>query len=373
MLKAFALAFLMLFFSSAAKAREPAATVVELVLMDGVPPAPCQGLVLHDRGLYFDAGMIERFARGGDATLVVEPGLRQLEQTGRIVLVRTDEGCTVFFSGRALPAPKRVAEALAWPLEITGWRADADGMLELKRKGVLCSLSPGASLPLGSLSDNELRLAHYGILPLYFETPSWPLTELSPGPSQSIHFSGSGDEAHYRIMTRQAGMLIVEYRSSSGPGSLDIDIRDAQQQFLGTGSAVLSTPGVLLIRLQYRGAGPADVDVGFLFTPDQPLSCTLEARAVSGAVVAARLYLHNRSSEPLWVTAPGPSSVRWYADARLIGIARPGRLPEQRMLEPGASLEYSARLELPPGSSQLAAEIDSGEAGTVRCDQPLPP
>ena len=362
----------MLLHTEQAQAREPAAHVVEVTLGEGVPPPPCEGVAFGERVLHLDARLY-RTQQAGGTRLVLAGDVPYLEEAGHVVLVRHAEGCTLLAARDALPAPREVIDALGLPLPSFDWGVDAEGRLSVRRAGADCTLSRGGVTVLAETPAGLVRIADYGILPLHLGAPSLSATELVPGASRSIRFAGPGDEVHYRITTPQAGMLIVEYRSSAGPGSVDIDIRDVKQRLLGTGSASLPGPGVLMLTFRYRGAGPADVDAGFLFNPDLSLACTLEARVGKRGRVEARVRLENRGTEALSVNQPEPGTLRWYADGKLTGAARPGHLPRQRLLQPGAVLEYKTTLELPPDTRQLGVEMDAGHTGNLRCqDVALP-
>ena len=84
----------MLLQTAQSQAREPAARVVEVVLGEGVSPPSCEGIAFGERVPHLDARLYNE-GRVGETRLVLAYDLRQLEDVGRLVLVRHAEGCTL--------------------------------------------------------------------------------------------------------------------------------------------------------------------------------------------------------------------------------------------------------------------------------------
>ncbi len=354
-----------------ASGREPVARIVEVTLGDGVPP-PCEGVVFSGRVLHLDARLY-RTHRAGGTHLILADDVPYLEEARHVVLVRHAEGCMLLAARNALPAPREVMDALGLPLPAFDWRVDAEGRLFVRRAGVEYRLPGGGMIVLAETLTGLVRMAYYGILPLY-GAPGRPSARLvAIGDAVSDRFAGPGDVRTYVLEVLQAGMLVVEYRSAAGPGSVDIKIADKGGRTVGRGGAAFPGPGQARVNLQYRGVGPAAFDVSFLFNPDAPLRCTVQATVDAGETVKARLRLENRGDVPVTVQRPGRGTVRWYADGQLVGVARPGVLPRRRLLAPGEPLDYEARLALPSGVRRLAAEVDAGAAGVLRCGAVIQP
>ena len=358
-----------------ATAREPAAFVVELALADGIPPPACRGVAFHDRALFIALGISQRLAEGGNAHLRPEIGLHALEDAGFIVMLRWPQGCRLYLARRTMPAVPAQKD-LPEPVAATAWRVGDDDTLQVDHAGRHRTLAPGEGWCLLTAAEEmeacRLRLHYYGRLPLYQAEPPVRETAVEAGAAICPRFAGPGDGMRYRLALPQAGMLVVEYRSDAGPGSLDIAIRGADGALLGSGGAFIPGPMTVSVTLDYRGSGAAAADVGLLFTPDRPLACLLTLETKDDQTVAARLRLENRGEAPLRVTVPGPGSVRWYVGPTLVAAARPGRLPEERLLDPGAALIYDLSLALPDAQGALWAEVATGAAGTLAC-RPVAP
>ena len=356
----------MLLHTEQAQAREPAAHVVEVTLGEGVPPPPCEGVAFGERVLHLDARLY-RTQQAGGTRLVLAGDVPYLEEAGHVVLVRHAEGCTLLAARDALPAPREVIDALGLPLPSFDWGVDAEGRLSVRRAGADCTLSRGGVTVLAETPAGLVRIADYGILPLYGTRKPLAARAVAVGGTVSGRFAGPGDARSYVLDLPQAGMLVVEYRSTAGPGSVDIEITDKDGRVVGSGGAFFPEPAKVQVMLHYRGTGPAAFDAAFLFNPDRPLRCTLQAAQAAAGAVRVRLRLENSGAAPVMVQQPGPGTVRWYADGRLAGVARPARRAAQRMLAPGEHIDYTAQLVLPAGADEISAEFDSGEAGTLRC------
>ena len=362
---------------STVAAREPSAVIIELAEADGVPPPVCPGLAFHDRVVFLAADLLTAEPREGRAAVSAEPGLEHLEDTGFIVMLRRPRGCRLYLSRRKMAT---LAGRRDLPPGLTGitWRIDGDDRLQVDHGKDHRRLAPGEGWCLQPAAEPlqacPLRLHYYGRRPLYQGGPRPPVTAIDIGASVSVPFAGPGDKAFYRLTPSQAGMLVIEYHSKAGPGSLDIAIRGPDERLLGTGGAAIPGPGDVDVALGYRGSGPAPVDVGFLFTPDTPLACKLSLVRLreDPGVIIAHLRLENRGSEPVSVTRPGPGTVRWYVGETLVAAARPGRLPEDRLLAPGAALTYDVGLALPEGFGLFSAEVSTGAAGTLVCGPAAP-
>ncbi len=345
--------------AAAAWARAPAAHVVELAdWREGFPP-PCGLVRLRGRELIATRRFVEAVRAGGGPQVQVRGGVRRLEEADRIVIVRDADGCHVLVGRGRLPAPSRPEALLDLETGLRDWRAEPSATLVLARRGAVCRLKRGGGQCLGPPPNPEtgcpLRIHYYGILPIFFEDEPGirpgQARDASAGGSASGRFAGTGDVTLFRVRVPGPGSLLVEYRSDAGPGSIGVDIADARGRSLGSGRVRLRAAGTLLVRLTHLGTGPAAYDVGFLYTPEAPVACSVRVQAPDGRTVAARLEVVNRGSTRHPVAEPDAGTVTWLLDGEVLAGARPGRPPRTVFLEPGERLHHTATLTLPAGKT----------------------
>lgn len=256
-----------------AAAGAPAAHVVELAdWREGFPP-PCTLARIRGRSLVVSRALAGAVQAGGNERVEVPPGAGRVEEADRIVLVRALDGCHVLAGRGTLPPADRAAARLGIDLGRLGWRATADVTLVVETPGASRRLARGRGCCLGPRPTPEtgcpVRLHYYGVLPMFFENEPGlaenRVREAVVGEVVSGRFSGTGDEAVYRLHIPGPGTLLVEHRSDAGPGALQITLEDAAGRTHTSGLIRFRTETTLLVRVAYLGTGPASFDVGLLF------------------------------------------------------------------------------------------------------------
>ncbi len=336
----------------------PSSLVLEIVYMDDtIPPPSCKEVIFQKGELHISKGISRAMMDGVPPDWVhIEPGLKYFEDVTGIVMVRGRDACTLWFSRLQPPPPSEVLGSL-----VDRWLFNSDGSVTVIKGEVARDLEPREKLcvspPNGIDGGCKIILYNHGIIPTWVGIEKEDARVVFEGDSVSGRFSGPGDRRIYTIPITKPGMLIVEYRSDSGPGSIDIFIMDEKGRPAGTGGATFRRPQDARVELLYRGYDGSDFDAGFLFTPDTLLDCTLEVRK-TGDLYRMIVDLENRGDEPVEVYRLDAGTVTWYADKVIIGGAHPGRLPEPVFLEPGRSLSFEKDILFEGKARFFEARID---------------
>ncbi len=342
-----------------AHARVPVLHVVDIAFYDGIPPALCKGIRVGRRSVGVDASWQARLRKRRGRIDTGESGTDRIEDARYLIMLRKPKRCRALFlrSPISLPAGLR---------PFAGWRF-SDGVLVLLGDKTNIRLAPGKHVREPAKGDSFVVVHNYGTLEVYFKLPVVRPVMTRIDNSVSGAFTGPGDVRRYRLQTPQAGLLVVEYHSDHGPGSIDIEIRDSHGRLLGTGGASINSAETVDIVLRYRGTGSSAFSAGFLFSPDTSLACRLEVRRIARGMMDAAIIVENQGRTVAGLARPAADTTAWYADDRLIGIARPGRGSSMVMLPPGKRMRYTTRLIVPAGTRSLYALLDTGRHGRIRC------
>lgn len=370
-------AVLLFFFTSGIlHAREPAALVIEIAYMDdSIPPPPCDRFIFTGGEFHLDPNLSAAIQKGILPDWVhLEEGLESFEDVSKIVMVRRDDSCAVWLSIHVPPSPSEVSASL----KIDRWRFHTDESVtvimgnkrvELKQERFLCIDRDSRDVSKGKC---RIVLYNYGILPIWVGGTQPKPAVVSTDDSVSGRYSGPGDTKVFTVPLSEPGMLIVEYRSSRGPGSIDIVIKDDKGRIMGRGGASFESPMDAEVELKYRGYGPADFDAGFLFSPDPapPLNCSLQILK-EDKVYRVVVTIENRGKHPIEAYKPGAGTVTWYADGAIIAGAHPGRPPMHHLYKPTEKVPYSLVLLVPEAARTIEAEF-KGETCPIKCSAELP-
>lgn len=262
-------------FSGSLGARTPAAVVVELALGDSSAAlAPCSGVSIHAHAVRLDERLVGKLfpAENDTNDVYVSPGLQSLEDASTILLLRTPRTCRLVFGRRRGRIPthwaKRFAEGAA-----RRWRVDDDGSIHLAG-GHELSLYPGTVAGPIIRAGSALRVFNYGRLELYQGRHPPRTKSVGVDGAAAVHFAGPGDVARFRLHTSQAGSFIIERTPGDMPW-LAMRIGMSEADLSPRGMLAMPAGGEALMKMRYDGFGPRDMEIGFLFTPDIPISCRL--------------------------------------------------------------------------------------------------
>ncbi|NOX20142.1 MAG: hypothetical protein GXO99_02610 [Nitrospirae bacterium] len=341
---------LSLFIELQASAMVPAAQVVAIDLTETEDiPAVCSFLRVSKSVVFLQKSLFGLFSSDIKAPLQqvkIEKGLKYPEDISRIFLVLTEKNCHLFLSKKALPSAKQINSLTGYQPEIENLYSTHNGEVLLQIKNKIIKIPPGSYKCIKSPDTGScvLKLHNYGILPLYQETPLHPI-KTTIDTSHSGMFFGPADRAVFDVKIPQAGTLILEYRSDTGPLLLDSLIKTLDDRVIGTGSATFKAAGPARVTLGYRGIKPTNYDIGFLFIPDIPLACTIEyTMAEDQKSITIKLSVQNISNEPVEAPLPEAGTVVWYSDGRLLSAAVPKRPPRHYLYASGESRFYSVQL-----------------------------
>ncbi|RME22058.1 MAG: hypothetical protein D6806_13575 [Deltaproteobacteria bacterium] len=213
----------------------------------------------------------------------------------------------------------------------------------------------------------SLAIVHYGRLELYRRAESRAPEPAAPGEAKSGTFYGPGDRREYSLSVPGPGTLVIEYRLEAGPGLADMRITSDDGKVLGSGSATFERASKAIVSFEYRGSLSSAFDIGFLFTPDIPVSCRLEVRRKSDGGSHVRVEFTNMTGRQLLLPPPGPATVEIRAGGKLVSTARPGSGTTVVAWPPGGRKVVEFELGPLPNARKIEARYSIPGPYTVSC------
>lgn len=353
-----------------ARAGTPAAAVAEIALGPAdVTLAACQSLRVERGEVEIAKNAADQLKKRNG---VIEhwhaaQGLRRLEEARLILLLRTPKRCEVLISGAkhgVIPDGWRYRYGMpfrAWHIRDEELLFEGRVSIDLTTRAYKVVSVPGSYSP-------PLRMYHHGRLEICTGCGMPKAEEVGPGDSVSFHLEGSGDARRFLFRAPVAGDLIVERTYGNMP-NVDMLMGADEGHLRSRGIQHLKANESIMVAFRYHGISPRELDVGFLFTPESPLTCLLEVTQTDTHAWHVRLELHNRGREPVLVFRPSASTVQWLAKGKLIAAAYPKRMPETQFIPPEAYVRYEAVLtgdvEDRPDEARVRISVTAG--GVLQC------
>ena len=357
-----------------ALAREPAATLIEIVSVEKSDhiPASCRDIHLDGENLIFSDAVLAAIETSQPRKDIhLGKGISALEDVELAVMNRSVEKCTLWLATTGTPYPADLLPARGESTPAISQLEISADLLKFQNAGTTYQIPAGSEyclVPIDAKSpDCGLSLFHYGLFPLRDKVSRSITAEVRADSVHQGRFLAPGDRDTYAVQIPQPGMLIVEFDINTSPLMVDIAIKDPDGKEIGSGGAVFSAAQTAYVRLEYSGSGPADYDVGFLFNPDNLPSCRLKTEPTQGETMRAKLQLVNETPAPLSVPVPDAGSVSWEVDGRLWAGAHPGRAVELRLLQPGEEILYQTLLARPEkAAGPITAIVRNAQAEVCR-------
>ncbi len=351
--------------------------VIDIIILseEGESPAWCESLHITKTTFGYE-GKLPDFFNKAKPHSSLDPLSRHLPLT--YVLVRTEKDCQTFLFEQSIPPLHSFLSHTLFknPGEIR-FIIDSQGDLQLYTSGKkMYEIQPHTPFCLSHIREESSPSSCTAFLTYYphltFTAPfTTSVKDVTVEDVDSGIFEGPGDIRQYDVFIPKAGTLIVEYVVKKGPSFTALSMETKDLRRAPGGSMTLLHPGHIRVTFTYYGPGPSPYDIGFLFTPDEPLACALKLVSSRDSTLSIRLDVWNTFPEPVQAPLPDVGTIEWYGDGKLIAGAHPGRPSFQHVFPPQKHFSKTIDLKLPFPVRTLHARIQ-GQKSPVECRLLIP-